>query len=141
MRTLFISLFITLFTFTSQAQTNSDSTKSNEPIYMWAGTMPEFPGGEQEYQKFIASNLKYPTDARKQGIEGIVYVQYIVNVDGTLSDIKIVPGKGLIPSCDQAVIDVLKKSPNWSPGLNSDGKPIAIKKIQKVKFINPRAIK
>ncbi len=138
MRTLFISLLIILSTFSSQAQTNSDSTKSNE-IYLWAETLPEFPGGEQEFQKFLYSNLKYPSDAKAQGIEGIVYVQYVVNIDGTLSDIKIVPGKGLSPSCDQIVIDILKKSPKWSPGLNVDGKPIAIKKIVRVKFsIDPK---
>lgn len=133
MRILFTPLLLIVCTFSSLAQTNSDSTKSNEQVFIFVQVMPQFPGGEEAFQKFIAVNLEYPADARAQGIEGAVYVQYVIGKDGTLSDVKIVPGRGLSPSCDQAAIDVFKKSPKWSPALQN-GTPVAVKLTQKIHF-------
>jgi len=68
---------------------NSDP---NNPVYRIAEEMPIFPGGEGELLKYINHNIKYPVDAQKEKVEGRVIASFTVNVDGSLSDYKIVRG-------------------------------------------------
>lgn len=76
--------------------------------------MPQFPGGNAELMKFIGSNLRYPTIAAENGIEGRVIIQFVVNKDGVVSDAKIL--RSLDPSCDKEAIRVVKLMPKWVPG-------------------------
>ncbi|MDN4164697.1 energy transducer TonB [Cytophagales bacterium LB-30] len=73
-----------------------------------------FPGGQGEFNKFLSKNLKYPSQAQRMGIEGVVYVQFVVDKDGTLTDIKV--AKGIGAGLDEEAIRVLKQSPKWKPG-------------------------
>lgn len=87
---------------------------------------PTFPGGIDSLKKFISSNLKYPY--KRLDIEGIVYVEFIVNEDGSVSDSKVV--KGLCTPCDKNAIEVVSKMPKWIPGKMFD-------KIVKMKMVYP----
>jgi len=136
MRIRFITFFFLLFALHSYAQTASDPANAlieNDSIYVSPDIRPVFPGGEVAFGQFIFSNIVYPRDARKLGIEGIVIASYIVEKDGTLSNIEVVKGSGLNPSCNQTVIDVLSKSPRWKPGIK-DGKPVRVKQFSQVRF-------
>lgn len=73
-----------------------------------------FPGGQGEFNKFLSKNLKYPSQAQRMNIEGVVYVQFVVDKDGTLTDIKV--AKGIGAGLDEEAIRVLKQSPKWKPG-------------------------
>ncbi|WP_207532165.1 energy transducer TonB [Desertivirga arenae] len=75
---------------------------------------PAFPGGFDAFANYLRKNLRYPGAAQDQGISGRVYVNFIVEKDGTLTDIKIAKGIGF--GCDEEAARVIKKSPKWSAG-------------------------
>lgn len=79
---------------------------------------PEFVGGSKEFSKYIASNIKYPTAARQSNIQGKVYLSFIVEKDGHLTDIKVKQGLG--SGCDEEAVRLLRNSPKWKPGLMKD---------------------
>jgi len=76
--------------------------------------MPSFPGGMEAYNSYLAKNLNYPKQARDKGIEGRVFLSFIVNEDGSLSDLQILRGIG--GGCDEEALRVYLESPNWKPG-------------------------
>lgn len=97
-----------------------------------------FPGGIQEWVNYLNQNLTYPVDAHRMGIQGRVFVQFIVEKDGSLSDIKVV--KGIGAGCDEETVRVLKEGPNWNPGMQR-GQPVRQKMIQNVLFKIPEPAK
>lgn len=84
-------------------------------------SQPEFPGGQNEFVKYIGSNLKYPPLAKQKNVQGKVYVSFIVEKDGHLADVKIKQGIG--SGCDEEAVRVLRASPKWKPGMIA-GKPV-----------------
>jgi len=93
--------------------------------------MPSFPGGENERIRFFNENLNIPAEAEKEGIEGTVYVSFIVKEDGSIADAKIL--RGLNKSYDEEVIRVINLMPKWIPG-TQNGKPVAVLFNLPVKF-------
>lgn len=83
-------------------------------IYDVVGVQPEFPGGEVEMVKFIRETFEYPEIAREMGEQGTVYVEFVINNDGSIVDVKVI--KGVSPSIDKEALRVVKKMPNWKPG-------------------------
>lgn len=84
-----------------------------EPITI-VEEMPEFPGGPEALYPYIRENLKYPEKAIKQGVEGIVHLTFVVETDGTLSDIKVLRGIGA--GCDEEALRIVRGMPKWKPG-------------------------
>ncbi|MEN9918946.1 MAG: hypothetical protein RL662_1382 [Bacteroidota bacterium] len=76
--------------------------------------MPMFVGGDTELMRFIGTNLKYPTIAAENGIEGRVVIRFVVSSDGTVQDIQVV--RPLDSSCDREAVRVVKSMPKWIPG-------------------------
>jgi protein TonB len=76
--------------------------------------MPEFPGGEAKLYEFLAKHTKYPPMAKDAGIQGIVYLSFVVEKDGSISSIEVLRGIGA--GCDEESVRVLKKMPKWVPG-------------------------
>jgi periplasmic protein TonB len=70
--------------------------------------------GLQAFYKYVGENIKYPVQARRIGIEGRVYVEFIINRDGSLSDVKAV--KGIGAGCDEEAVRIIQSSPTWNPG-------------------------
>lgn len=94
-------------------------------------TMPSFVGGLEEFYKFVSKNLKYPAQARRIGIEGKVFVHFVVDKDGSLSDIKVV--KGIGAGCDEEVERIIHKSPKWNPG-KQRGNPVRVRMMMPITF-------
>lgn len=92
---------------------------------------PSFPGGESELMNFLAKNIKYPKAARKRGIQGSVIATFVVNKDGSISNINIIRDIGR--GCGKEVERVLGRMPNWSPGI-ADGHPVKVRYTLPVKF-------
>lgn len=92
---------------------------------------PQYPGGNTAQYKFIVSNLVYPEDARKAGIEGTVYVQFIIGPTGKITNAKVL--KGVSTSIDKAALDVINKMPDWIPAL-IDNKPASFEMTMPFKF-------
>lgn len=88
--------------------------KEPEKPFVSVEQMPQFPGGDTELMKFIGSNLKYPTIAAENGIEGRVVIRFVVGKDGDVSDVNVV--RSLDPSCDKEAVRVVKSMPKWVPG-------------------------
>lgn len=88
--------------------------KEPEKPFVSVEQMPQFPGGDSELMKFIGSNLKYPTIAAENGIEGRVVIRFVVGKDGNVSDVQVV--RSLDPSCDKEAVRVVKTMPKWVPG-------------------------
>ena len=97
----------------------------DEPIdFRVVEDLPQFPGGASEFMKWLTRNLKYPASASQRKIQGKVVAQFIVNKDGSVSDLELV--QKLEPSCDREVLRVLRMMPKWQAGL-MDAKPCRTK--------------
>lgn len=92
---------------------------SNDEIFDMVDDSPGFPGGIKAWENFMKDNLKYPKLAKDDGIEGTVYVVFIINKDGSVSDAEILRGIG--GGCDEEALRVVNASPNWNPG-KKDGR-------------------
>ena len=79
---------------------------------------PEFAGGQKGLAMFIIKNIQYPVDARRQGIKGDVLVGFIIEKDGSLSNIKVI--KGIGRSADEESLRVMKLCPKWKPGTQNN---------------------
>lgn len=82
--------------------------------------LPQFPGGAVEFMKWLTKNLKYPANAQNKKIQGRVKAQFIINKDGSISDLELV--EKLDPWCDREALRVLRMMPKWEPGV-MDAKP------------------
>lgn len=95
-----------------------------DQIYLVVDVMPEFPGGKSALLKFITSNMTYPLDAQRRKAQGRVVCEFIVNKDGTVSDIKVV--KSVDAVLDEEAVRILKLMPHWSAGKRL-GAPVRVK--------------
>ncbi len=86
--------------------------------------MPQFPGGPREFMKWLTRNLKYPSGLEQQKVQGKVVAEFIVNKDGSVTDVKIT--SKLHPLCDAEVLRVLRTMPRWSAGIDK-GEPCRTK--------------
>ena len=92
---------------------------------------PEPQGGMQAFYEYVGKNLKYPSQARRMGIEGKVFVQFVVNTDGTLTDVQAI--KGIGAGCDDEAVRVVKTAPKWKPG-KQRGKPVRVRMVLPITF-------
>ncbi len=95
-----------------------------QEVYQVTEQMPEFPGGQKAMYKFINRNIRYPKKAKENGVEGRVYVRFIVGKDGAIRDVKIL--KGIGSGCDAEAIRVVKRMPKWKPG-RQRGRAVSVK--------------
>ena len=86
--------------------------------------LPQFPGGAVEFMKWLTKNLKYPPSAQQRKVQGRVVAQFIVNKDGSISDIVLV--EKVSPELDREALRVLRMMPKWTPGV-MDAKPCRTK--------------
>ena len=90
-----------------------------------------FTGGQKAYAKFLKKNLKYPNQARRMGIEGKVFVRFIIEKDGRITEVEAVKGIGF--GCDQEAVRVISMSPQWNPG-KQRGRPVRQQMIIPIYF-------
>lgn len=86
--------------------------------------MPQFPGGPVEFMKWLTRNLKYPQAVQQQQVQGRVVAEFIVNKDGSVTDVRII--SALHPQCDAEVLRVLRMMPRWTAGIDK-GEPCRTK--------------
>ena len=87
---------------------------SEKEIFLVVESMPEFPGGEAALYQYLADNLDYPEMARETGISGKVFVTFVVEKDGSITDVRVLRGIG--GGCDEEAIRGVKSMPKWTPG-------------------------
>lgn len=106
-------------------------TSTDDDVYEVVEKMPKFPGGGAELMKYLSSNIKYPVEAHKAGIQGRVVVSFVVNKDGTVKDAKIV--RSVDKSIDAEALRVISAMPKWQPGYQ-DGKAVSVRYTVPVTF-------
>lgn len=90
------------------------SDQGSNEVFTIVEVMPEFPGGQEALNAFIAKNLKYPEQAVEDGIEGMVFVTFVVEKDGKISGARVLRGIG--GGCSEEALRVVRRMPNWNPG-------------------------
>ncbi|TAF67259.1 MAG: energy transducer TonB [Cytophagales bacterium] len=88
--------------------------EKQEEIFLVVEDPANFPGGIEKFYKYVQKEMEYPTQARRMGLEGKVTVQFVVDKDGSITDVKVL--KGIGGGCDEEAIRVIKASPKWNPG-------------------------
>lgn len=99
-----------------------------------AADTPQYPGGMEAFDKYIASNMKYPQTAIDNGIEGVVDVAFVVKADGSIGAIKIV--RMVDPDLEAESIRLVKGMPAWIPA-DKDGKPVDAQTQVEINFVLP----
>lgn len=100
-------------------------------IFTIVENMPSFPGGEEALFKYLGNEMKYPQMAKDAGIQGTVYVTFVIGSDGKVKDVKVLRGvKGL----DDEAIRVVQKMPAWSPG-KQRGKAVSVQYNLPIRFV------
>ncbi|MDR2907615.1 MAG: energy transducer TonB [Bacteroidales bacterium] len=102
-----------------------------EQIFQVVEENPGYPGGEQARQEYLGNNIKYPAIARESGIAGTIYITFVVERDGSITDVKVVRGIG--GGCDEEAIRVVQGMPKWAPG-KQRGKAVRVQFMMPIKF-------
>lgn len=102
-----------------------------DEIFTIVEDQPEFPGGMQAFYQFVGKKIKYPSQARRMGIEGRVYVEFIVDKDGSVTNVRSV--KGIGAGCDEEAVRVMKTVPKFKPG-KQRGRPVKVKMVMPIYF-------
>ena len=105
--------------------------KSNDTIYNVVDQMPEFPGGTEAMMHYVADNVKYPEEAKDKDISGRVFISFVVEKDGSVSNVEVKRGIG--GGCDEEAVRVISAMPNWKPG-KKDGKPVRVNYMMPIVF-------
>lgn len=112
LKTFGISIIIGLLSFGSYAQEEKDSITELPDVEA------QFPGGTQAMMKFFSENIEYPELSTILGDQGRVFVEFVIEKDGSLSNIKIL--RGVTKEIDSEAIRVIHKMPNWTPAIHND---------------------
>lgn len=112
-------------------ETPIEPKASNNEVYVVVEEMPHFPDGTEALLDYIYRNIKYPADAKKAGIQGRVICNFVVERDGSITDIKV--ERSINPSLDKEAVRVIGSMPQWNPG-KQDGVPVRVKYSLPVTF-------
>ena len=117
---------------TNQVETASVAVKDTlMPVFEVVERMPQFPGGVAAQVEYFKKNLRYPAEAKKAGTQGRVVVQFFVNKDGSISNVKVL--RGVDPALDAEAIRLVNSMPKWKPGMQK-GKAVTVKYTVPVLF-------
>ncbi len=108
-----------------------DEEVVEQEIFKIVEEMPSFPGGEAKLMEYVGKNIKYPQIARETGIQGRVFVNFVVEPDGSVSNVTVLRGIG--GGCDEEAMRVVKNMPKWKPG-KQRGKAVRVQYMLPVNF-------
>lgn len=102
-----------------------------EEVFTVVEEQPSFPGGEEARRKYLRDNIEYPQMARESGIEGTVFVTFVVEPDGSITDVRVLRGIG--GGCDEEALRVVRNMPEWEPG-KQRGKEVRVQFNMPIRF-------
>ena len=105
--------------------------QKNQKVFDIVEQMPEYPGGQAALFEYLSKNIKYPADAEKKKVEGKVFVTFVVDSDGKITDVSLL--KKVFPSLDAEAIRVISAMPNWIPG-RQKGQAVRVKYTVPIMF-------
>ena len=95
----------------------------NDTVYQVVEQMPQFPGGEKALMEYIGKNIVYPVEAKEKEIQGRVFINFVIEKDGSVSTVKVLRGIG--GGCDEEAVRAVSSLPKWKPGIQK-GKPVRV---------------
>jgi len=113
-------------------ETAEEEEEDEAQVFFIVEDMPEFPGGDLALRKYIANQIKYPVIAQENGIQGKVYVTFVVSKSGKVANASI--ARGVDPSLDKEAIRVVNGLPAWKPG-KQRGKPVNVSYTVPINFV------
>lgn len=114
MKKILFALAVVFFSVDSFAQ----KADVRDEIFTAIEHLAEFPGGQRAFSAYLQRNMKYPAEAQRAKFSGgKVYVQFVVNTDGTIDDVQVLKSIGF--GCDEEAIRLIKSVPKWNPGITS----------------------
>lgn len=109
-----------------------EEVEEEAEVFFIVEEMPEFPGGELALRTYLAQSIKYPVIAQENGVQGKVYVTFVVDKDGSISDATV--ARGVDPSLDQEALRVVNSLPKWKPG-KQRGQPVRVSYTVPINFV------
>ena len=101
-------------------------------VFVWVDELPEFPiGGQKGLMRYLTQHIRYPAEAQQRNIQGCVLCQFIVNTDGSISDVQVL--QQVHPALDNEALRVLRGMPRWKPG-RLQGEPVRVRYTLPVMF-------
>ncbi|HAJ98637.1 MAG TPA: energy transducer TonB [Bacteroidales bacterium] len=116
----------------AQVRVVQEEEISEEVIFTVVEEWPSFPGGEEARLRFLSENIRYPQMAREAGIQGTVFLTFVVERDGSVTDVRIVRGIG--GGCDEEAVRVVRNMPRWTPG-RQRGQPVRVQFNMPIRFV------
>lgn len=115
-----------------QVRVAQEEEISEEVIFTVVEEWPSFPGGEEARLRFLSENIRYPQMAREAGIQGTVFITFVVERNGSVTDVRVVRGIG--GGCDEEAVRVVRNMPRWTPG-RQRGQPVRVQFTMPIRFV------
>ena len=131
MKKFIIMALMAVFGLTTVSAQKTVVAKKNQKVFDVVEQMPEYPGGQAALFEYLNKNIKYPADAEKKKVEGKVFVTFVVDSDGKITDVSLL--KKVFPSLDAEAIRVISAMPNWIPG-RQKGQAVRVKYTVPIMF-------
>jgi protein TonB len=109
-----------------------EEEREDAQVFMVVEEMPVFPGGDAALQKYLSTSVKYPTIAQENGIQGKVYIQFVINQKGEVTNATLL--RGVDPSLDREALRVVQAMPKWKPG-QQRGRPVRVSYTVPINFV------
>ncbi|TCO08361.1 energy transducer TonB [Natronoflexus pectinivorans] len=109
-----------------------EEERDDGEIFIIVEEMPEFPGGVQALQRYLAQSIRYPVIAQENGIQGRVYIQFVINQNGEVTNATVL--RGVDPSLDREALRVVQAMPNWTPGRQRN-RPVRVSYTVPINFV------
>lgn len=109
-----------------------EETRDEGEVFMIVEEMPEFPGGTEALQKYLAQSVRFPVIAQENGIQGRVYIQFVINQNGEVTNATIL--RGVDPSLDREALRVVEAMPKWKPGKQRN-RPVRVSYTVPINFV------
>ena len=131
MKKLIMMSLMAMFGLTTVSAQKTVVAEKNQQVFDVVEQMPEYPGGPGALIEYLSQNVKYPEDAKQQKIEGRVLATFVVETDGSVSNVEVV--KPAFPSLDAEAVRLLSAMPKWIPG-KQNGKVVRVKFTVPISF-------
>ena len=117
---------------TGAGTSQPNQAQNTTQLYTTADSMPSFPNGDLARMSYLVQNLRYPEEAKKNGIQGKVRLSFVVESNGKISRVKVTESLGA--GCDEEAVRLVQNMPEWNPGL-IDGKPVSVEISMSISFM------
>lgn len=109
-----------------------EEERDDTPVFYIVEEMPQFPGGDEALTRYLATSVKYPVIAQENGIQGKVFIQFVINTKGEVTNAVVL--RGVDPSLDREALRVVQAMPNWKPGKQRN-RPVRVSYTVPINFV------